>query len=159
MKKFSFLFILLTAVLLVSACAGERGDDRVPLFLDVQLTVNPEHAEINEPVTFTAKVTYGDKPVTDPDDVEFEIWRANDENHENIPVKHAGDGIYELQKSFTEEGTYYIYSHVTAEGYHAMPKKEFIIGEPSEPEEDGGRSFFYPEYEDNTEEIPEEQES
>ena len=59
----------------------------------------------------------GTQPVTDPDEVVFEIWRANDENHEKIPIEHAGDGIYELEKTFTEEGDIYIYSHVTAEGY------------------------------------------
>ena len=37
------------------------------------------------------------------------------------------------------EGTYYIYAHVTAEKMHNMPKKEFVIGQPSEPE--GGRCF------------------
>lgn len=145
MKRNLFLLLFLfLMVSVVSACSGEREKegDAVPLFLDVDLTVNPEQGKVDEPVTFTAKVTYGEEPVTDPDEVVFEIWRAYNDNHEKIPVEHAGDGIYELKKSFSEEGTYYIYSHVTAEGYHAMPKKEFIIGQPSEAEEDGGTSFM-----------------
>lgn len=149
MKKKLYLFLLLFfAINIITACAGEREEDGVPQFLDVQLKVNPEQSNVNEPVTFTAKITYGDQPVTDPDEVVFEIWRANDENHEKIPIEHAGDGIYELEKSFTEEGTYYIYSHVTAEGYHSMPKKEFVIGQPSEPETDEGGSQTYPEEDD-----------
>ena len=92
---------------------------------------------MNEPVTFAAKVMYGDKEVTDPDEVEFEIWRANDENHEKIQIEHAGNGVYELKKSFSVEGTYYVYAHVTAERMHSMPKKEFVIGQPSEPEDEG----------------------
>ncbi len=149
MKKKLYLFLLLFfAITVITACSGEREADRIPLFLDVQLTVNPEQSDVNKPVTFTTKVTYGDQPVTNPDEVKFEIWRANDENHENILIEHAGDGLYELEKSFAEEGTYYIFSHVTAEGYHAMPKKEFVIGQPSEPEADGGKSQTYPDEDD-----------
>lgn len=137
-KKLSLFVLLFLFIAVVTACSGQKEEDQVPLFLNVELKVNPEQGSVNEPVTFTAKVTYGEEAVTDPDEVVFEIWRANDENHEKIPVKHAGNGIYELKKSFAEEGTYYIYSHVTAEGYHSMPKKEFVIGQPSEPETEGG---------------------
>ena len=45
--------------------------------------------------------------------------------------------MYALEKSFSIEGTYYIYAHVTAENMHNMPKKEFVIGQPSEPEGKG----------------------
>lgn len=135
MKKLSLFFGLLFIVVLTTACSQESKEEE-PQLLDVNLTINPEKAEVNEPVIFEAKVTYGDEKVTDADDVKFEIWRANDEEHEKIVVEHAEDGIYRLEKSFTEEGTYYIYSHVTAKNMHNMPKKEFVIGQPSEPEED-----------------------
>ena len=71
----------------------------------------------------------------DADKVTFEIWRSKDEKHEKIDVTHAEDGIYRLEKSFQQEGTYYIISHVTARDMHNMPKKEFIIGTASEPED------------------------
>jgi hypothetical protein len=67
--------------------------------------------------------------------VKFEIWRAHDENHEKVEIKHAENGIYRLERTFEQEGTYYIISHVTARDMHNMPKKEFVIGTPSEPEE------------------------
>lgn len=135
MKKLRLFLGLLFIVVLATACSQQSTEEE-PQFLDVKLTINPEKAEVNQPVTFEAKVTYGDEKVTDADDVKFEIWRANEEEHERIVVEHAEDGIYRLEKSFTEEGTYYIYSHVTAKDMHSMPKKEFVIGEPSEPEED-----------------------
>ncbi|MCQ6276609.1 FixH family protein [Bacillus sp. V3B] len=106
----------------------------VPQILDVKLSINPEQGNVNESVTFTAKVSYGEKEVTDADEVEFEIWRAHDENHEKIVVEHKSNGVYELVKSFSREGTYYVYAHVTAENMHYMPKKEFIVGQPSEIE-------------------------
>lgn len=124
----------LLLILGLTACNGNNAEEE-PQFLEVDLSVNPEKAEVNESVVFEAKVTYGEEEVTDADEVKFEIWRANDEDHEKILVEHAEDGIYRLEKSFSEEGTYYIYSHVTARRMHNMPKKEFIIGQPSEPEE------------------------
>ena len=108
-----------------------------PQFLDVQLAVNPVQGNMNEVITFEAKVMYGDKEVTDPDEVTFEIWRAHDDKHEKFEPKNKGNGVYVLEKSFSIEGTYYIYAHVTAEKMHNMPKKEFVIGQPSEPEGKG----------------------
>lgn len=135
MKKLILTLVLLVAIVFLAACSSESKEEEVQI-LDVNLTINPEKAEVNEPVIFEAKVTYGKEEVTDAEDVKFEIWRANDENHEKVAVEHAENGIYRLEKSFTEEGTYYIYSHVTAKNMHSMPKKEFVIGQPSEPEQD-----------------------
>lgn len=132
--KCSMLFVMMLAFL--TACSeNKKSEEVIPEFLDVQLTVNPEQGKVNEPITFEAKVTYGDKEVTNPDSIEFEIWLANDENHEKVIPEHVGNGVFRLEKSFAIEGTYYIYSHVTAENMHNMPKKEFVIGMPSDPEE------------------------
>ena len=90
---------------------------------------------MNEPIIFEAKITQGDENVEDADEVTFEIWRSKDEKHEKIDVKHAEDGIYRLEKTFEQEGTYYIISHVTARDMHNMPKKEFVVGNASEPED------------------------
>lgn len=133
-KKPRLSILVVFVFLIMTACSGQREEERVPQFLDVRLSVMPEHGNMNEPIMFTAEIMYGDQPVTDPDEVEFEMWRANDEHHEHIPVEHASGGIYKLEKTFSLEGTYYVYAHVTAESMHAMPKKEFIIGQPSKPE-------------------------
>lgn len=141
MRKHLFvLFMLLLGVVFLAACSQE--EEAEPLFIDVKLTVSPEKGEVNEPVTFEAKVTYGEENVTDADEVLFEIWRAHDEEHEKIEIKHAEDGIYRLEKAFDHEGTYYIVSHVTARDMHNMPKVEFVIGEPSEPEENSSSSHM-----------------
>ncbi|MFE8702057.1 FixH family protein [Cytobacillus sp. FJAT-54145] len=140
-KGLFILFISIMSSFMLVACS-EQQVEKEPQFLDVQLTINPEKANPNEPVVFEAKVTYGDEEVTDADEVKFEIWRAHDENHEKIEIEHSEDGIYKLEKSFEREGTYYIYSHVTARGMHNMPKKEFVVGEPSEPEEDSSSSHM-----------------
>lgn len=139
MKKFLFLILFFVTALSISACNSKDQNagksDELPDFVEVDLTINPETGKANEPITFEAKVTQGDENVEDADEVTFEIWRANDEHHEKFEVKHAEDGIYRLEKSFAQEGTYYIISHVTARDMHNMPKKEFIVGTASEPED------------------------
>ena len=62
------------------------------------------------------------------------------DKHEKVEIKHTENGIYRLEKSFPQEGTYYIISHVTARDMHNMPKKEFTIGTPSEPEDAAKRT-------------------
>jgi hypothetical protein len=139
MKKFKILSILILALLIVSACGNKdnqnQADNELPEFVEVKLTVTPEHGQVNEPIIFETKVTQGEEDVEDADEVKFEIWRAKDENHEKVEVQHAEDGIYRLEMSFAQEGTYYIISHVTARDMHNMPKKEFVIGTASEPED------------------------
>lgn len=130
MKRILFIFL----ISILAACSSSGKEEELH-FLEVDLSVTPEHGEVNEPIVFEAKVTYGDEEVTDADEVIFEIWRAHDENHEKIEVSHSENGIYRLEKTFDREGTYYIISHVTARDFHNMPRKEFVIGEPSESED------------------------
>ena len=126
---------------LLGGCSAAPSEEAEPKMLEVELPVNPEKADAGETVSFEAAIRYGDETVTDADEVKFEIWKSQDEHHDIIPVKAAKNGKYALEKSFTEEGTYYVYSHVTARDMHIMPKKEFIIGKPSEPEEEGSSSM------------------
>lgn len=140
MKKFILVSLSILLLLVISACnSNNKNNDNVgedlPEFVEVELTISPEHGKVNEPISIEAKITQGDENVEDADKVTFEIWRSKDENHEKIDVTHAEDGIYRLEKSFQQEGTYYIISHVTARDMHNMPKKEFIIGNASEPED------------------------
>jgi hypothetical protein len=138
MKKLLLTIMITFAGMITAACSQQEVEEE-PQFLDVQLTVIPEKGQVNEEIKFEAKVTYGPEEVKDADEVKFEIWRAHAEEHEKIVVEHSENGIYRLKKSFKEEGTYYLVSHVTARSMHNMPKIEFIVGNPSEPE-DGASS-------------------
>jgi hypothetical protein len=133
MKK--WLLLSLAALALLAGCAKSEEKDESPKMLNVDLTINPEKADPGENVSFEAKVTYGEEEVNDADDVTFEIWRSQSDNHEKFQVKNSKNGVYKLEKAFSEEGTYYIYAHVTAKSMHNMPKKEFVVGKPSAPEE------------------------
>lgn len=134
------LFILLAVIAIMGGCGKENThEEEIPKLLEVELSLTPDKSEVNESITFQALVSQGDEEVTDADEVKFEIWRSKDEHHEMTVAKHSKDGIYEVEKLFDQEGTYYVYAHVTARGMHSMPKKEFIVGQPSDPE-DGSSS-------------------
>lgn len=135
MKRSLVMLLAVWVGLIMTGCSQQEVEEE-PQFLEVELTANPEKAQLNEEITFEAKVTYGTEEVEDADEVKFEIWRSHAEEHEKIVVEHDQNGIYRLNKSFEEEGTYYIISHVTARRMHNMPKIEFVVGSPSEPEEE-----------------------
>lgn len=134
MKRLWITIMVVLLGLFATACTQDQAEEE-PQFLEVDLTANPEKAEKGEEITFEAKVSYGPEEVEDAEEVKFEIWRSQSEDHEKIVVDHAENGVYRLKKSFEEEGTYYIISHVTARRMHNMPKIEFVVGNPSEPEE------------------------
>lgn len=141
------ILIAFTGVFTLSACQEQQEDSAFePVYLEVEIGISPEKAEVNQEVVFEALVTYGEEKVEDAYEVSFEIWRANDPEHENIVVEHTENGIYRLEKNFEREGTYYIIAHVTAKDMHYMPKKEFIIGKPSEPEENPSSTIMEDEF-------------
>jgi hypothetical protein len=141
MKKLVYFVVSILFLAVLTSCsnAANHSDDQ-PKMLYVELSTKPETGKVNQPLTFEAKVTQGNEKVNDADEVLFEIWRSKDVKHEQITVTHPKNGIYRLEKSFQQEGTYYIVSHVTARGMHNMPKKEFIVGTPSEPEDSNSKN-------------------
>ncbi|WP_349293054.1 FixH family protein [Cytobacillus spongiae] len=140
MKKTNLFMLSFLLLFVLGACSQEPMDEE-PTFLDVKLSLSSEKVMPNEPVTFEALVTYGEEKVNDADEMTFEIWLANSEDHEKIEIEKGEDGVYSLEKSFDVEGTYYVISHVTARGMHMMPKKEFVVGQASAPEEDASSSM------------------
>ncbi|NMD69996.1 hypothetical protein HHO41_06815 [Bacillus sp. DNRA2] len=141
MKKWILILGMIFFSMVLTACADkeESSEDELK-WVDVNVKIDPEKPMPNEPVTFNAVVTYGDEVVTDAREVTFEVWRSQDESHEEFEIKQATDGAYKLEKTFDREGTYYVIAHVTAENMHNMPRKEFVVGTPSEPEAKNSKS-------------------
>jgi ABC-type glycerol-3-phosphate transport system substrate-binding protein len=135
MKKMRLIFISFVSVLVLASCSSQKEkQSTMPKMLDVNLAISPQKAVVNQSITFEATVTQGKERVNDADEVTFEIWRSKDPNHERIDIKKGKNGVYSLTKTFQQDGTYYVISHITARGLHNMPKKEFVIGQPSEEE-------------------------
>lgn len=109
-----------------SASTKKQEQEQSLQMVEVAIVL-PERIKVEEQTTISAKVTQGDDNVDDALDVLFEIWKDDQEDHDRIEGKHQKNGIYAVEKSFTEPGTYYIISHVTARGMHVMPKQEFQV--------------------------------
>ncbi|PLT34987.1 FixH family protein [Bacillus sp. V5-8f] len=153
MKKW-YVPALIICVLL-GGCSKAVEKDETPKMLNVDLKVNPETSKPGDQVRFEANVSYGKEKVADADEVTYEIWRSQSENHEKIAAHNGKNGLYDLEKSFDDEGTYYVYVHVTARGMHAMPKKEFVVGTPSEPEKEGsGNQMLHGNHQESEEKEP-----
>lgn len=143
MKRVIALIIFVLLIGAAAACSSQTGQtNETPQMLNVELSVKPDKIKPNQPVTFEAKVTQGNEAVNDADQVVFEIWRAKAKQHERIEIKHPKNGVYSLEKAFPEDGTYYIISHVTARNMHNMPKKVFIVGIPSGPEDSNAANLM-----------------
>ncbi|MGE1209159.1 FixH family protein [Bacillus pumilus] len=129
MRKMLGMILML---LLLSACGNsaansEKGE--VPELLEVKLT-GPEQVEKNESVIVKAAVTYGDTPVDDADEVQFEVWKDGDkDNSKMIQPKKENKGVYELHTAFKKDGLYIIQVHVTANQQHNMPKTNIQVGD------------------------------
>ncbi|MER3112610.1 FixH family protein [Bacillus altitudinis] len=129
MRKMVGIILMLA---LLSACgnsAASNDKGEVPELLEVKLT-GPEQVEKNENVIVKAAVTYGDTPVDDADDVQFEVWKDGDkDNSKMIQPKKENKGVYELHTAFKQDGLYIIQVHVTAKQQHNMPKTNIHVGD------------------------------
>ena len=130
MKK---LLVLAALLAMLTACgenehAGHTGiGSTEPVKVAVQL--DPAEPKAGQPVTIKAEVTQAGEPVNDADEVLFEIWPegAGEFDHDEIEGKLDRDGVYTIEHTFPEAGTYYIVAHVTAHTFHTMPKIELKV--------------------------------
>ncbi|WP_054949251.1 FixH family protein [Numidum massiliense] len=111
------------------AHADTGQDDSTPTALDpIEVAIDlPEKVAKGKATTIKATVTQAEEKVTDADEVLFEVWRDGEDKHDKIEGKHTGDGVYAIDKTFEEKGTYYVIAHVTARGMHNMPKQPFTV--------------------------------
>ncbi|MDY0941059.1 FixH family protein [Priestia megaterium] len=125
MKKRISTYVI-SLCLLLTACGQETSQSinaEQPKPLDVNLQ-GPEVLQKNESGIYKAEVTYGDEKVKNDDVemIEFEIEKKDAEGKgKMLKPKQVEEGIYEIQTSFADPGTYTVQSHVSAKGTHNMP--------------------------------------
>lgn len=127
------LFTLIFMSLLMSGCSNETHNVKVSSQgsteeVVVEIKTDPKEITINHQIEIQALVTQGNEPVTDADDVEFELWKDGEKKHEKIQAVHQGEGKYTINKSFSIEGVYYIIAHTNARGMHTMPEIRISVG-------------------------------
>ncbi|WP_066303859.1 FixH family protein [Bacillus sp. FJAT-29814] len=135
MKK--FLFLIISIIIVLSGCGTSQSDSQTgsgsgeaPQLIEVSIHT-PEANNVNEEVTLTATVTQGNESVEDADEVKFEIRKVGQEESEMIEANHQGKGIYEIKKTFTEDGKYVVTAHVTARKMHNMPSQQISVENPA----------------------------
>jgi hypothetical protein len=134
MKKIALLMAVLF-VSVLSACGNDEGngqDQEVPEFLEVEINLPEENLEVGAEINLEAYVSQGGEAVEDADEVKFEVLRQGDAESEMFEAEHQGEGIYTAKKKFDADGVYAVTAHVTARDMHNMPKKDLIVGNPSE---------------------------
>ncbi|MHA7138805.1 FixH family protein [Rossellomorea arthrocnemi] len=122
----------------LSACTGNstssESESEISQLVEVDITL-PEKISPEEESNLKVKVTQAGESVEDADDIQFEVWKMNDnEESEMIKATHEKDGVYSIRKTFNEAGIYYVQTHVTARDMHVMPKKQFLVGNISKEE-------------------------
>jgi len=140
LRKRMLLLVTVLMLVVLAACGSDDADgedldgdmDEDLEMLDVDFDV-PETAEVGETIEMEALVTYGDDPVTDPEEVDYEIWEMCDkDNSIHEEPTNNDDGTYTLEHSFEEDGVYEVFAHTTAHNLHTMPKKQITVGEGGE---------------------------
>ena len=81
---------------------------------------DPKQVQMNEKVTFTSKVKYGNEDISKEAEVMFEVIE-NGVSYGNLPVEPSAEGIYQLELKFSEPGKHQVIAHVTYQDLHEMP--------------------------------------
>lgn len=120
MKK---IIIILIALLLIG-CSDSEAEQ--PKALGVSIESNPKKVLLNETVTFTAVVKYGNVAISKDAEVQFEIIE-NGVSIGMVSPKHVGEGKYVLDTKFFEPGEKQLIAHVGYKALHEMPVLTFQV--------------------------------
>ncbi|KGR75636.1 FixH family protein [Ureibacillus sinduriensis] len=137
MEKMKFLFTVLTACLLLSACSlsedvAELYEKESPLKAEVTL---PEFYSDDHKETIEVLLIQDGEKVNGADYVHFEIWKQDGTLHYYMePAKEMGNGIYALSKDFKSDGLYYLKIHASNNGSIISPQMQFVVGDLSKEE-------------------------
>jgi hypothetical protein len=146
MKRWSPIFPLLTALVLLAACSANHGSHsrqtthsngpQTPRPLEITFAVSPQHLAPGGTVTLISEVKQDGKPLDAT--VEFEVWRSGDP-HKRLKAVKQQTGVYAASESGLRSGNYSLIVHVTAPGIHQMTSGGFTVGgkESHEHEHDG----------------------
>lgn len=140
MKKLYMCTLLL--VLLAGCQANEKPEDKEVSNLietmEATIAVKGNLAPGKE-IILETKVRAGSQPVSEADEVLFEVRKSGQDKREMLDAKSTGSGTYQVMHTFSKSGTYYITVHVTANNQHVMPEKKVVI-----PEHESEVSMVHP---------------
>ncbi|MBH9965055.1 FixH family protein [Rossellomorea oryzaecorticis] len=137
MKKSIMLLSVLGIILFLSACSEnskEVKESKLPEQVKADITA-PEEVALNEATILEVRVTQGKEAVDNADEVKFEVWKGHNKDESKMfKGEHVKEGTYKIKTSFSEDGIYYVQTHVTARDMHVMPIRHILAGDVSEEE-------------------------
>lgn len=126
--KTSILILLSFFIITVAGCAGkDEASQNITNGLEVTVTSNPSAAKLLEPVKVLATVKRGGVKVGEEAEVEFELIKKDGSPIGTVRPERIGEGEYQIETIFDEEGIYQIVSHVTFGAEHEMPIHEITV--------------------------------
>lgn len=131
----TFIFTLFLTGCSVSTLNEEAVDyfkKESPLEVDI---VVPEPILLNQPELFKVILKQNGEVVNGVNNVQFTIWKKDSSTPPKaIVAKYDEKGEYSVEKTFHEDGLYYVKVKATANGSKVMPTKQFIVGNLSKEE-------------------------
>jgi uncharacterized protein YcfL len=115
--------VMLLFMLLLAGCSSSFSNqikDEKPKELEMTLESNPKQVQINEKITVTSNVTYGNKNISNDAEVMFEVIE-NGVSYGNLPVEPNANGTYQVELEFIEPGKHQVIAHVSYKDLHEMP--------------------------------------
>lgn len=86
----------------------------------------PDDVVANNPIELSTHIESDGKPLT-LGDVTFEIWRDGAEKHDYIDSEEGMEGMYKIEYTFPESGSYIIQVHVKADEIHDHQEFEITV--------------------------------
>ncbi|WP_409346252.1 FixH family protein [Paenibacillus sp. MBLB4367] len=124
------IYMLIAVFCMLPLAACTNGSDKPSASEEVQVEIrtvqNPIQSE--RATLIEAHVTQGNAPVQDAREVKFEIWKEDQQKHEQIVATHWQNGVYRIKKMFPNDGNYQVIAHVTAGDAQVKPQKELVVG-------------------------------
>jgi hypothetical protein len=95
--------------------------------LKVEVITHPEIAILLDPITITTIVTINGTAVGEEADVILELKKKDGAVIGTVRPEMVGEGRYQIETIFDEEGVYQIVAHVTLGEEHEMPVYEINV--------------------------------
>ncbi|KGP90143.1 hypothetical protein N780_06825 [Pontibacillus chungwhensis BH030062] len=125
---------LLLLLVFLTACGsgGEESEANSDEPIQARVLTVPEELTTEQISTLQVKVTQGDHKVDEAKKVTFAWGRKGEEPSDHKPSQKQGNGLYSIQHTFDEAGSYEVVAIVEANGQKKEVKKEIEVEEPND---------------------------
>ncbi|WIF98364.1 MULTISPECIES: FixH family protein [Pontibacillus] len=130
----NILFILGFCLMALAACGseGEASGSESDKPITAKILTVPEELTTEQISTLQVKVSQGDQKVDEAKKVTIKWAREGEEPSDEKPSQKQGNGLYSIQHTFDEAGTYRVVAVVEVNGQHKEVEKEIEVEEPND---------------------------